>query len=190
MQVKEAIETRKSVKRFMDKKPDWRKIIKAIDAVRFAPAAGNQFALKFILVKDKDKINKLANASQQDFVKQAHFVVVVVSDNSILKRSYPEKGEKYTRQQAGAAIENFLLALNDQNLATCWVGAFVDEQVKRILEIPETEDLVVEAFFPIGKETKAMTEGKGKLKPDLENILYFDKWKNKYMEPKTRVEIA
>lgn len=182
MQLANAIKTRKSVRRFLDKKPDWRKIIRAIDMARFAPAAGNQFASKFILIKDKNKINELAEAAQQGFIRQAHFVVAVVSDDSKLKRSYDKRGEKYTRQQAGAAIENFLLALNDLGLATCWVGAFVDSQVKRILEIPA--ELTVEAIFPIGKETKAiLVPHKQKTKPDLENILYFDKWKNKYMKP-------
>ena len=182
MQLANAIKTRKSVRRFLDKKPDWRKIIRAIDMARFAPAAGNQFASKFILIKDKNKINELAEAAQQGFIRQAHFVVAVVSDDSKLKRSYDKRGEKYTRQQAGAAIENFLLALNDLGLATCWVGAFVDSQVKRTLEIPD--EMTVEAIFPIGKETKAiLVPHRQKTKPDLENILYFDKWKNKYMKP-------
>ena len=187
MQLKDAIQTRKSVRKFIDKKPNWRKIIKAIDAARFAPSAGNQFAMKFILVKEKEKIMQLAEAAQQGFIKQAHFVVVAISNNSKLERSYGKDGEKYTRQQAGAAIENFLLALNEQKLATSWVGAFVEEQVKRTLEIPDTNEFTVEAIFPIGQETKAMDQGQDKPKPDLENLLYFDKWENKVMKPKTRV---
>ena len=71
---------------------------------RFAPTAGNQNALKFILVKDKKKIEQLAQASQQGFIKQAHFVVVAVTNDSVLKRSYAGKGERFSRQQAGAAI--------------------------------------------------------------------------------------
>tara|TARA_Y100000310_G_scaffold43583_1_gene40668 strand:- start:787 stop:1365 length:579 start_codon:yes stop_codon:yes gene_type:complete len=187
MQLKDAIKTRKSVKKFMDKKPNWRKIIKAIDSVRFAPTAGNQFTMKFILIKEKQKITQLAEAAQQGFIKQAPFVVVVVSNNSILERSYGDRGEMYTRQQAGAAIENFLLALNEQKLATSWVGHFVEAQVKRVLEIPDTNEFTVEAIFPIGQETKAMAQGQEKVRPDLENLLYFDTWKNKFMKPKTRV---
>ena len=171
----------------MDKKPNWRKIIKAIDSVRFAPTAGNQFTMKFILIKEKQKITQLAEAAQQGFIKQAPFVVVVVSNNSILERSYGDRGEMYTRQQAGAAIENFLLALNEQKLATSWVGHFVEAQVKRVLEIPDTNEFTVEAIFPIGQETKAMAQGQEKVRPDLENLLYFDTWKNKFMKPKTRV---
>ena len=52
------IHNRRSVKKFKSTKPDWRTIIECIDAMRYAPMAGNNYSLKFILVDDKDKINK------------------------------------------------------------------------------------------------------------------------------------
>ncbi|MEA3248172.1 MAG: nitroreductase family protein [Nanoarchaeota archaeon] len=185
MQLQDAIKKRKSVRRYFDKKPDWRKIIRAIDMARFAPSAGNQFALKFILISDEKKIAKLAGSAQQDFVGTAKYVVVAVSDDSKLVRSYGNRGVRYASQQAGAAIENFLLALTEQNLVTTWVGYFYDEQVKDALNIPE--ELSVEGIFPIGKETKIKTSERRKV--DLENILYFDKWKNKKMTPHTKVSM-
>ena len=188
MQLDKAIRERKSVRRFLDKKPNWRKIIKAIDLARFAPCAGNQFVLKFILVRDADKIKKLRQACQQDFLKGVKYAVVAVSDDAFLEKNYNERGHRYARQQAGAAIENFLLALEDQGLATCWIGHFDDNGVKEALGIPDA--LVVEALFPIGKETK-VTESRDKNpKQELENILYFDKWKNKYMTPADKVSIS
>lgn len=177
MKLRDAIEGRKSVKRFDRKKPDWRKIVRAIDAARFAPSAGNQFAIKFILVSDEKVISKLAVAAQQDFVGTAQYVVVAVSDDSNLVRSYEERGVRYAAQQGGAAIQNFLLALTEQGLVTTWVGHFYDEQVKRALKIPEK--LHVEAIFPIGLETKIGTKPKRKMK--LDYILYFNKWGMKEM---------
>jgi nitroreductase len=188
MQLSNAIKSRKSVKRFLDKKPDWRKIIKAIDMARFAPTAGNQFCLKFILIKDEKKINKISEAAQQTFINKAHFVVAVVSDDTKLKQLYDKRGTRYARQQAGAAIQNFLLALTEQGLATTWIGHFVDSQIKQALELPSGVN--VEAIFPIGKETKALAQSQSKQKPDLENLLYFDKWKNKTMQPQTRVRLG
>ena len=185
MQLKEAITNRKSVRRFLDKKPDWRKILKALDYARFAPIAGGQFVLKFIVVNDKSKIEKIGDACQQDFVSQSHCVVVVVSEDEKLKRFFDERGERYARQQAGAAVENFILGLQEQGLSTTWVGHFVDEQIRSILKIPD--NVFIDAIFPIGLETKVKT--KEKLKADLDKIIYFDKWENKYMEPKTRVAL-
>jgi len=184
MDLKTAIKGRKSVRRYMDKKPDWRKIIRAIEAARFAPSAGGQFALKFILVSDEKKIVELAAAAQQDFVGTAKYVVVAVSDDSKLVKSYGDKGVRYSSLQAGAALENFWLALTEQGLVTTWVGHFYEDQVKSALSVPD--ELSVEAIFPIGKETKV--KGSERLaKPDLENIIYFDKWKNKKMTPQERV---
>ncbi|MGC9309395.1 MAG: nitroreductase family protein [Candidatus Nanoarchaeia archaeon] len=186
MDLDKAIKTRISVRDFLNKKPDWRKILRAIDAARFAPMAGNLFNLKFIVVKDEKQINKLKEACQQDFVA-APYIVVVVSNPEKATRNYDERGEKYTKQQAGAAIENFLLALNQEGLSTCWTGHFVDEQVKKILELPDKMD--VEGIFPIGIASKDRTKRQVKTKIELDDILYFDKWDNKYLEPKTKTSI-
>ncbi len=183
MQLKDAIEQRKSVRRFDLKKPDWRKIIRAIDAVRFAPCAGNQFVTRFILVSDEKKIMKLSEASQQDFVGTAQYVVVAVSDDSNLIRDYGKRGNRFCAQQTGAAIENFLLALTELKLATTWVGHFCEEQVRRTLDIPE--GLHIEALFPIGIETKVKAKPKRKMK--LDHVLYFDKFGEKKMVPMVKM---
>ena len=178
MDLDKAIKTRCNVRRFKSKSPNWRDIIKAIDAARLAPSAGNIPTTKFLLVTEEDKIKQLANASQQDFVATAEYIVVVCSDSKQSERSYDDRAKKYTSQQAGAAIENFLLKITDIGLATCWVGAFNDEQVKRILQIPE--DVKVEAMFPVGYEMPPAS--KQRFKPNLDTILYFNIWKNKYMK--------
>jgi nitroreductase len=121
MKLRDAIEGRKSVRRFHHKKPDWRKIIRAIDMARYAPSAGGQFVTKFILVSDEDKIAKITEATQQDFVGEAQYLVVVVSDETSLVRSYEERGKRYCASQSGAAIQNFLLALVEQKLVTTWI---------------------------------------------------------------------
>ena len=178
MELDKAICSRKSVKKFSKKKTDWRKIIEAIDSARYAPMAGNIFSLKFILVSDKEKIQKLAEASQQEFVADAQFVVVVCSNPSRTLNAYEERGKNYLKQQAGAGMQNFLLKLEQFGLSTCWIGHFVDEQVKKILEIPK--EINVEAFFPIGYESE-IAKTKQKRKIELDRILYFEKYGKRRM---------
>ncbi|MCK4996929.1 nitroreductase family protein [Candidatus Pacearchaeota archaeon] len=172
MNLKEAITTRKSVKHFSYKKVDWKKIVRAIDYARFAPTAGNKFVNKFILVSDEKKIKELATASQQEFVGEAKYIVIVTSDEKKLIQSYDDRGKRYAPQQAGAAIQNFLLGLTEQKLSTMWVGHFYPEQIHRIFKIPEK--MKIEAIFPIGKARNIRT--KPKLKEKLENYLYFEKY--------------
>ena len=185
MKLRDAIEGRRSVKRFHYKAADWRKVIRAIDAARFAPSAGNKFVMRFVLVSDEKKIAAIAAATQQDFVGSAKFVVVAVSDDSKLVQSYGDRGVRYAAQQAGAAIENFLLALTEEKLVTSWVGHFYEEQVRRTLDIPE--GLSIEAVFPIGRESKSKAGVKVSRKMKLDNVLYFDKWGNKLMKPRVKL---
>ena len=169
MNVESAIKARKSVRRFKDKKPDWRDVIECIDAIRFAPSAGKNFTLKIILVSNKDKIKIIANAAEQPFIAQAHYVVVIYSDPSRLVSLFGDRGKIYSRQQAGAAIENFLLSIEDKGLSTCWVGHFDDDMIKREFKIPEGMEM--EAVFPVGYEN-GKTPKKNKI--NLDGILYFD----------------
>jgi nitroreductase len=177
MELDKAINQRHSARDFSKtKKTDYKKIIEAIESATKAPLAGNHHNLKFILVSDKAKIKGLAEAAVQDFISSSNYVVVVCSNKRVLEASYHERGKMYSHQQAGAAIENFLLKITDLGLATCWVGAFSDETVKRVLKIPDNID--VEAFFPIGFE---IGRAKQKPKPDLDDVLFFNEWDNKYM---------
>ncbi len=175
---------RKSVRKFSVKVPDWRKIVRAIDIAILAPAAGNQGALKYILVNDPDKISEIAKATQQSFTEKVHYMIVIVSNPLKLERSYGNRAYRYMAQESGAAIENFLLALTNQKLATSWVGYFYEKQIKSVLDIPE--DLIVEGIFPIGIEARS-SRAKQKMKPELDTVLYFNKFKNKKMVPQTRV---
>ncbi|MFQ5532033.1 MAG: nitroreductase family protein, partial [Candidatus Nanoarchaeia archaeon] len=68
MKLDKAIKSRRSIRKYKDKKPDWRDIIECIDATRYAPMAGNNFSLKFILVNDPKKIQKFGECCQQSFV--------------------------------------------------------------------------------------------------------------------------
>ena len=78
------------------------------------------------------KIQKIANAAEQSFIAEAQYVVVIYSDPSRLISLFSRIKEKlYSRQQAGAAMENFLLAIEDKGLSTCWVGHFDENMIKK-----------------------------------------------------------
>ena len=178
MQLKDAIEKRHSTRKFSNKKPDWRDILECIDAARFAPMAGDNFSLKFVIVDDEKSIKKLAEAAQQPFLKNTQYVVVVCSNPKRTKILFKERGEIYCRQQAGAAIQNILLAITDKKLATCWVGHFVEELIKRELKIPG--EVNIEAMLPIGYE---VGKSRRREKIDFDRLLYFKTWGNKRMNP-------
>jgi len=183
MDLNKAVKERHSVRKFKTKKPDYEKVLEAIEAANRAPLAGNIPTLKFLLISDKEKIQQLAEAATQDFIALANYVVVICSDRTNCLRAYEEKGEIYSLQQAGAGIENFLLKITDLKLATCWIGAFSEKMVKKALQIPP--HIRVEGMFPVGYE---MGETKQRTKSPVESIIYFDFWGNQYMKPMRRPE--
>ena len=110
--------------------------------------------------------------------------MVVCSTTSRTINSFGKRGKIYLRQQAGAAIQNFLLSIEEKNLSTCWVGHFVDEQIKRELKIPDNVN--IEALFPIGYEFKKETP---KTKVNLDRILYFKQYGNKKMKRPKKLNV-
>jgi nitroreductase len=182
--INEIIETRRSVRKFKSKKPDWRTILECLDSTRFTPMAGNQFTPRFILIDDKKKIKKIAEASEQEFIESVHYIVIVCSDKRLTTNAYEERGEKYIKQQAGAAIQTFLLKLNEAGLSTCWIGHFYDEKIKHLIKIPGEVD--IEAILPIGY---AWEKPKKKRKTDLNSVLYFNEYKNKRMKTAKKMNV-
>jgi len=179
MSLDKVMEARHSVRKFSSKKVNWRKIIDAIDSARLAPLAGNIPSLRFVIVDNKEKISQISEACHQQFVKTAQYLVIICSDSMQCVKAFGKRGEKYCSQQAGSAIENFLLKITDLGLATCWIGSFYDEQVKGILRMPDY--IQIEGIFPIGYEVKPKT--KQKKKPALDRIMFFNDWNNRHMVP-------
>jgi nitroreductase len=186
MQLKKAIESRRSIRKYKTKSPSWKKIIECIDAARFAPMAGNLFTLNFILVDNSEIIQKIADASFQPFIAEAEYLVVFVSNKGKTQNAYEDRAEKYVKQQAGAAIQNFLLRLEEEKLSTCWIGLFDDNEIKNILSIPEKHD--VEAIFPIGHAAEKPIQRHSGFR-DINSYLWFNKFKNKRMKKDNAVNI-
>jgi len=185
MDLNEALKGRQSIRKFKSKKPDWRDILECLDASRYAPMAGNNYSVKFILVDDEEKIKEIKDACQQDFVGSVSYIVVACSNPTRTVNAYGKQGEAYVRQQAGAAIQNFLLSVEAHGLGTCWVGYFIESQIKRALEIPPY--IQVEAVFPIGFQYEKKITRRAKI--DLDKILYFNEWENTRMKPLKKMNV-
>jgi nitroreductase len=184
MNFEKILKKRASIKQYSDKNVKIDAVIDCIEAANLAPSPGNLQLLNYIIIEDKEKINELANASQQEFIKSAKVLVVICSLPKAAKEMYFERAESYLKHHVGAAVENFLLKIARLKLAACWVGAFSDVTVKNLLKIPE--DAQVEVIIPIGHQHKLSREEQKK-KPSLENVIYFEKWANKEKEKETQI---
>lgn len=186
MDLDKAIDERRSIRDFKEKKVNWADVLEAIDAARKAPLSGNNCNIRFMIIENQEAKNKIAKLSEQYWIADASILVVVCSDDTSLENTYYDRGKVYARQQAGAAIENFLLKITDLGLASCWVGAYPDELIKQVLRIPE--HINIEAILPIGYPK---TKAKAIKKATLEKIINWEKWGDsrrptRAKDPKTR----
>ena len=86
-------------------------------------------------------------------MNDSQWIVLVCSDISKLEALYQERGEMYSKQQSGAAIQNMLLSLTDQGLGACWIGSFSEYEIKSKFRIPDPWR--IEAIIPIGHPSKS-----------------------------------
>ncbi len=163
MEVGEAIRNRRSVRAYLDKPVEEEKIVKILDAARWAPSAGNLQSVEYVVVKDSERKEKLASAAWgQGFVREAP-VDIVVCCNFRKISHYGERGkELYAVQESGACIQNLMLTAYSLGLGTCWVGAFDEEEVRRVLRIPDHVRPV--AIITVGYPSETPKSGRRELK--------------------------
>jgi nitroreductase len=169
--------TRSSVRKFQKKDIDERLIGLILYCATKAPSSGNVQDWEFVVVKDEKIKEKIAIASlHQMFIKEAPVVIVVCSDLEKVKLRYGERGEKlYSIQNTAAATMIILLAAKALGLGSCWVGAFDEDRIKEILNLPPRVRPV--AIIPIG-----YPEGEGYKTERIpfENLTWLNQYGKKY----------
>lgn len=150
MDVKEAVINRRSIRNYLDKPVPNELISQILDVARFAPSSGNLQNWKVVLVSNPDKKSELATAAlKQKWIMTAPVLLVVCNNLPDVKRLYKERGEfLYSIQNVAVFIQNILLIAHSLGLATCLVGAFDPDAVRRVLRIPD--DAEPEAIVALG----------------------------------------
>ncbi|MCK9224192.1 MAG: nitroreductase family protein [Candidatus Muirbacterium halophilum] len=148
MELIEIIEKRFSARKYTDKKIEIEKENKIIEALRLAPSGKNTQPWKFILVKTDEIKQKMKKACKgQVSVGEAQLLIVGCG--------YPEKA--YTAMggywnsvtcDVSIALTQAMLVAKEVGLDTCWIGAFYEDDVKDILEIPE--NIMVVSILTVG----------------------------------------
>lgn len=149
MGIMDTIKQRRSVRDFLDKPIPDDALDIMIEAVRWAPSAGNLQSRKFYFVLNQEIKTRLSEAAlDQKFIARAPLVVVACADHRIVSR-YGERGVNlYCIQDVSAGIQNLLLVCHDIGLGACWVGAFREGDVRSIINLGH--ELRPVAIIPIG----------------------------------------
>ena len=150
MEFFEVVKSRHSIRAFSAKPIEAEKWRAILDAANHAPSAGNLQAYEVFEVRRRALLEALARAAlDQEFIAQAPVALVFCAHPS---RSAPRYGRRgvslYCIQDATIACAYAQLAGTGLGLASVWVGAFDDNEVRKTIGIGQ--DLVPVAVLPIG----------------------------------------
>ena len=150
MEILEVLKKRHSIRRFKDKEIEKEKIQLILEAANSAPSAGNLQAREIFLIKDnKKKQEFVEKALRQGFVAEAGIVLIFFANPQRSASKYGQRGEElYCIQDATLSAAYAWLQAVKLGLGACWVGAFDDETVKKVLGIKEDWQPMV--ILPIG----------------------------------------
>lgn len=145
MNVIEAIETRRSVRKYKSEPIPETDLMKILKAARLAPSAGNKQPWRFVVVRDPETKRKLGEIARgQTWISDAGVVVAALA----MDRKSPEVYERWAERDVMTAVEHMVLAAWSLGYGTCWIGAFYEDKVKQLLGIPE--EMTVVNLLPIG----------------------------------------
>jgi nitroreductase len=169
MDVFTAIQNRRSIRAFKDKKIDESTLNKVLEAARLAPSAGNNQSWKFLVVKDQETRKKLAVAARgQKQVEQAPVVIVGISTEPEGKMP---NGQFRGPIDLSVAFSFIMLEAIELGLGTCWLGAYDEGEVKNILGIPENVRVI--AMTPLGYPAE---EPAARPRKSIEQIVIHEKY--------------
>ncbi len=150
MELFETLQARQSVRAYQSTDVETEKLEAILSAANQAPSAGNLQAYEIYVTRDYTIKHALAKSAwNQDFLAQAPVVLIFCTHPTRSATRYGERGKQlYCLQDAAIAVAYAQLAATALGLATCWVGAFDDEQVAQAIDLPPDQYPVT--ILPLG----------------------------------------
>ena len=144
-----------------------------LEVVDHLPSAGHTQPQEFIIIRNQKTKERLADAALgQRYVAEAPLVIVVVSDTRRSKQHYGKRGlDFYSIVNGAFAAMLLMLACINEGLGAAFVGAFDDEAVRAVLQLPKV-------VRPIGIISMGYCAEKGKKLSRLPKarIIHYETW--------------
>jgi len=173
MDFEKALRKRRMVRSFKSTPIPEEKIWKILRNAIREPSAGHLQPWDFVMVKDPDTRRRLARAAlSQTFIEEAPVVIVACANTRRSATRYGERGVRFYSliDTAFASLIILLTAVNE-GIGASFVGAFHDEEVSKIIELPDYVRPVgiINLGYPREKPTKLA-------RIPLKEIVHNEKW--------------
>jgi len=174
MEFFDLVKKRRSIRKYKPRLVSDRDIEYILNAARLAPSSKNRQCWKYVVVKDKKIIEKIASSrpESKEWLVEAPVMIVACADPNESSR---REGKDYYLFDVALSFEHLLLAAKERDLATCCIAGFDEKTVKDAIELPENIRVVV--FTPLGYAA----EEKGEItdRKPLEEIIFYEKYGQK-----------
>ncbi len=170
----EAIQTRRSVRRFRPEMPPRELLERVVDAARFAPSWKNTQTARYIIVESPEKKETICAAMLPEFnARTVRTAPVLVAMTTVHGRSGYErdgsptttKDDRWEYFDAGIAAQTFCLAAHELGLATVMLGIYDEVKLPAYLALGEGE--VLTALIALGYPDETPSAPKRKMPEDL-----------------------
>lgn len=145
MEVMEAIKGRRAVRRFQDRDIPLEDMRKILEAGIWAPSGSNVQPWEFVVVMERDNVEKVKLLSPGMFGNPAALVVLCVN------RKLAERGGKLGKESAlmdvSMAAQNMMLMAYSLGIGSCPVLSFNKAALRELLNIPGHVEPVLILIF-------------------------------------------
>ena len=132
MEVKEALQRRRSIRKFTKDSVPEEAISELLHAAMSGPSACNKAPWEFWVVTDEEVLKQLRGSTR--FTNYESKLAIVVAGN--LSRALPQQLAEYWIQDCSAASENILLQATELGLGAVWCGIYPQKRAeKKVAEI-------------------------------------------------------
>ena len=137
MHTLEAIQTRRSIRRYTEKKIDQKDLNDILRAAMMAPSAHNQQPWQFIIIDDSEILKQVPSLnSHASMCTHSPVSILICADTA--KLPAPD----FWPQDCAAATQNLMLAAHAQGIGSVWTGIYPKEQriigYRKLLNLPDT----------------------------------------------------
>ncbi len=160
----DAVLSRRSIRNFEKKDIPKEVLYQILEAGRLAPSAANKQPWHFIVVTDEVIKRELSKGLFSRFIKDAPLTIVGCAHKDRI-------GGRWSMISTAIALQNMVIAAWAQGVGSCWIGAFDEDKVRKLLSIPDRYNVV--AVIPFGYPVKIPQP---KRKKSIDKIMSFNKF--------------
>ncbi len=141
MEIMPEIKTRHSIRKFENKPINRTMLERILDAGRSAPSAKNRQPWRFIVIEKEDLKKKVQTAAfGQEYVGQAGAIIAGCSTNIDYRMP---NGQLSHPVDITFAISFMMLQAIHEDLGTCIVTTFDEQEVKELLSVPYSMKVIM-----------------------------------------------